>query len=568
MSSFGQAARHIVRFVSILFVALLFTGCGGGGKSTNTNTTTVVSPVGITSVFPEEARAGDMITIHGSGFGATQGTGALTINGTAVTQIWGWDDALITAVVPGGAGTGNVTVTVGGVAGAPGFLVVPWAATNPENVAVTTAANDQGGSQIIPDGSGGAIIAWYDNRNGGLNYDIYVQRVNNAGEVLWTTNGVGVCTVAGIKFNPQLIPDGSGGAIIVWDDRRSGTDYDIYAQRVSSAGVPQWTANGVTVVALAGTDQKNVRLVPDGNGGAIVTWEDYRSGSLIYAQRLNSAGVAQWTVNGVAVASAGSGQTFPQIVSDSSGGAIIAWEDYRNGADQDIYAQRLNSAGAVQWTTAGVAVVALVGSYQNNPHLIADGNGGAIVAWEDNRSGSLIYAQRMSNSGVAQWTANGVAVAPAGSGQGQPQLAPDGSGGAIIAWKDYRSTTDFDIYAQRLNSAGALQWTTSGMAVIAAAGDQDSLQLIPDGSGGAIIAWMDDNGSGDRNVYAQRLNSAATKQWASAGVPISTGPQLQQIPQLTADGNGGAIITWMDDRNDVGISNDIYVQGITASGNQ
>ena len=36
-------------------------------------------------------------------------------------------------------------------------------------------------------------------------------------------------------------------------------------------------------------------------------------------------------------------QTSPKIISDGRGGAIIVWEDLRNGIDDDIYAQRINS---------------------------------------------------------------------------------------------------------------------------------------------------------------------------------------------------------------------------------
>lgn len=57
-----------------------------------------------------------------------------------------------------------------------------------------------------------------------------------------------ICTVSGNQSNPAMTSDGSGGAIIAWVDSRSGvgTQFaDIYAQRISSAGVVQWTSTGV-----------------------------------------------------------------------------------------------------------------------------------------------------------------------------------------------------------------------------------------------------------------------------------------------------------------------------------
>src|SRR5262249_51400896 len=49
-------------------------------------------------------------------------------------------------------------------------------------------------------------------------------------------------------------------------------------------------------------------------------------------------------------------QANPVIVSDGAGGAIVAWQDFRNAGDYDIYVQRVNAAGVPQWTANGVAL--------------------------------------------------------------------------------------------------------------------------------------------------------------------------------------------------------------------
>lgn len=60
----------------------------------------------------------------------------------------------------------------------------------------------------------------------------------------WAPDGTPVCTSGGFQNSPKAIPDGVGGTIITWEDNRSGNS-DIYAQRMNALGVPQWTANGV-----------------------------------------------------------------------------------------------------------------------------------------------------------------------------------------------------------------------------------------------------------------------------------------------------------------------------------
>jgi len=415
--------------------------------------------------------------------------------------------------------------------------VQAWSSDPTENTAVCTASNNQRYPAIVSDGSGGTIITWEDYR-GGTHYDIYAQRVDSSGVPQWTANGVAVCTAFDDQYDPVIVSDGSGGAIITWEDWRTSSP-DIYAQRVDSSGVPQWTANGVAV-CTASDDQRDPVIVSDGSGGAIIIWEDARSGTVykIYAQRVDLSGVPQWTANGVAVCISGNAQFDPAVVSDGSGGAIITWRDNRGSTDYDIYAQRVDSSGVPQWSANGVAVCT-ASRTQGDPAVVSDGSGGAIITWQDQRSGDDIYAQRVDSSGVPQWTANGVAVCTASDDQRNPAVASDGSGGAIITWED-RGGTYVDIYIQRVNQSGVPEWTANGIAICTASGDQWYPAPVSDGSGGAIITWQDQR-SGD-DIYAQRVNPSGVLQWTANGVAICTASDDQWYPAPVSDGSGGAII--------------------------
>ncbi|MCB0832911.1 MAG: hypothetical protein KDC45_05575, partial [Bacteroidetes bacterium] len=278
----------------------------------------------------------------------------------------------------------------------------------------------------------------------------------------WSTSPTvnnAVSTPAGDQRYPQTVSDGAGGTIIVWEDSRSGTA-DIYAQRLNASGVAQWTANGV-VICNAANIQGGPRIISDGAGGAIITWYDLRNGGGnydIYAQRVNSSGTVQWTANGVVITSAANSQTSPRIAGDGSGGAIIAWTDLRNGTDNDIFAQRINSSGVTQWTANGDTVCVAPFS-QAIGGIVSDGASGAIIAWEDMRNGvdNRMYGQRINGAGVSQWTSNGIALGTGTGNQDTPGIEADGSGGAFIAWRDLRNA-DYDLYAQRVNSAGSLLW--------------------------------------------------------------------------------------------------------------
>jgi hypothetical protein len=446
---------------------------------------------------------------------------------------------------------------------------------------VCTAANNQIIPTIVSDGAGGAIVTWYDGRSASL--EIYAQRLNAAGVPQWTADGVALCTSGGVQsYNgapgPAIVSDGAGGAIVTWMDSRSGTSNDIYAQRVNAAGAPQWSADGVALCTAANA-QYDPTIASDGAGGAIVTWDDYRSypsGNSnfdsyadIYAQRVNAAGAPQWTTDGVALCTITGGQYNPTIASDGAGGAIVTWFDYRGGGPGgiDIFAQRVSAEGMAQWTVGGVALCTAAGN-RWYPSIVSDDAGGAIVTWPDGRPSSPyygVYAQRVNDVGVPQWSTDGVALCTGVTSNERVSIASDGAEGAIVTWRDYRSGTSFDIYAQRVSDAGAPQWTADGVALCTAANDQYSPMIASDGAAGAIVTWWDGRGT-SYDIYAQRVNAAGALQWTADGVAVCTAGDQQGYPTILADGAGGAIVTWQDSRNGGQSPSDIYAQRVYSSG--
>jgi hypothetical protein len=306
-------------------------------------------------------------------------------------------------------------------------------------------------------------------------------------------------------------------AIIAWNDNRNnvaGNDDDVYAQRVDSTGIVQWLANGVAIATTNGY-QGSLRLTSAGNGGAIIAWQDTRNGTIdVFAQKVDGAGGMQWIPNGVAVASASGGvDRYVQLIAEA-GGAILCWQDRRNGTDLNIYAQKLNSNGVEQWTANGVTACSAANN-QQYPQLAADGSGGAILTWQDNRAGAGpadVYAQRINSAGSTMWITSGEAICALTGAQSLPQIASDGSGGAVIAWMDGRSpTTPNDIYAQRIAADGTALWTTNGVGVSTAPQNQGRPLIINDGSNGTIVSWEDNRYDVTRNdIFAQRLNPDGT----------------------------------------------------------
>jgi subtilisin family serine protease len=423
----------------------------------------------------------------------------------------------------------------------------------------------------IPDGAGGAFYAWTDARS---SMQVFTQRVDSLGRPLWAASGVPLTPASQLARAPAIIGDGSGGAIVafVQDANYSSSTGHIRAQRVDASGRKLWGANGVSVCDVTGV-QLEPKLVPDGAGGAIVAWTDLRNGTQnadVYAQRLDSSGNGSWQTGGVPVASAASSQRKPVMVADGSGGAILAWRD-DTIADRTVFAQRIDGAGSVLWAPGGIQIATLV----DEPGIVTDGRGGAIIAWNDYRSSASrvvgdIYAARVDGAGNQLWAPGGAPVVvgvTVGAGAYEPGVAPahvtlasDGKGGAFVVWHDQRNGKDWDIYGQRLDPDGNRLWGGTGVPVTSAATNQTCPAVISDGGDGAIFAWTDFR-AGNADIFLQRLGATGSRLLGPNGLWLEGKFEPDNLPKTSIAYAGGQyaaslvplanhrlLVTW-DDRS-------------------
>lgn len=451
-------------------------------------------------------------------------------------------------------------VTVIGMQAA-GFLLWPS-----DGVPISQAVDDQVYPTSISDGVGGAIIAWQDFRSG-TDYDIYIQRVLSNGQRQWTTDGVPITHIANDQTSPVLASDGHNGALIAWQDMRNGTDANIFAQRVSSNGVPLWNTNGITICAATGT-QDAVQIAGDGQGGAIIVWEDNRSGDHydVYAQRVNASGNAMWAANGVKVTDAfvGNKKPVPVIASDGANGALIAWMNQSTAPSSDILAQHILSNGTAAWATGGISLTA--NGYSLFPQIIHDGAGGAIVAWE--LGGIGIMSQRILANGTPAWGTSGITLSAQSpfsqTRTGYAQLVTDRSQGAFVSWFQSEGTYSSTVVAQQVLSNSVQVWASGGITISSVPGFQNPVALMGDGYDGIIAVWLTEL-SNLKSVWAQRVSADGVLRWTSEGVLVkanSAAERWSDTATATSDMGHGAIVVWEDLRNRMNTGIDLYAQRV------
>ena len=447
-----------------------------------------------------------------------------------------------------------------------------WSGSTALNTLVCNDLGKQIDLRMSEDGKGGAFLVWEDYRSsGGFGLpDIYIQYLDSAGYPHWEANGIGLCKESSEQSTPAIVTDMSGGVIVAWSDWRSGIERDIYAQRINAQGLVMWTIDGVGVANKL-ERENNAKIISDGAGGAIIVWEQLGNSGLwdLFAQRIDSLGAPVWQLGGLPICTVNAQKVNPKIQKDGKGGAIITWQDYRNLTDYDIYAQRLSPTGALLWGVGAKAICSAQGA-QVNPKIDPDSiTGGAYIVWIDKRNLTDydIYAQKLDENGNILWAIDGLNVTNAIGNQSSHDILSNGSitNGLIVTWKDNRSG-ELDIYAQKLSPVGIKQWGNSDTPICNSPSDQLNPNIVDDAAGGAIIVWEDYSSFIEKDIKSQRINSNGIIQWDLNGVFVSNAIANQSSPKNITDNKGGAIFAWQDKRNDANTENDIYAHHLYADG--
>jgi hypothetical protein len=400
-------------------------------------------------------------------------------------------------------------------------------------VAISDAAPDPSVVILASDTQGGAFVAWVIDSS-----DLRIQHLQANGGVE-VSGGAPLCALSGIRSLDAMVPDGSGGAVVAWTDGRDRgtTGNDVYAQRVDATLTPEWASNGLAVCAHADA-QQNAALASDGAGGAFVTWEDDRAtpGTFeVFDQRITSAGsiAAGWPADGHRV-SVGASSRSPRLVPDGAGGAYAAWT---RGSGLPPCVQHIgpDTALVAGWPAGGRAIGSTAALQMALDGIVVDGSGGAYVFWREMPAATWIEREvRLAPSAFAPgWGDTGTVITTGifnlyARGEG---LQPDDQGGVFFLWSTaFGGVTNrsYDRNVIRMSPDGtvgvqlslvkssvsahsvSLQWYAEAGSIQSAALERNTgadwsevAILLPDGSGN--LDYVDlDVVSGHRYGYRLR----------------------------------------------------------------
>ena len=400
------------------------------------------------------------------------------------------------------------------------------------------------------------LVAWQDRRNfETLGYDVYSQTFNT--DLTPATTAAAVSAAVRYQSTPNAVA-ASNRYMVVWEDDRDLVEY-VYGARVSTANVLQ-DPNGILLAR--GNNRQIAPFVARGSANWLTGWSDSRVvGNNIMGVRVSNA-VQTLDTTALAISNAPDWQDTPAGAFSglASMDFLVAWSD-RRGADYDIYAARVTSAGSILDST-GFAV-STANRSQLVPDLASNEQGLFLLVWQDLRGTDFdIYGALVNSNGsivVPEFAINNVA-----GDQSRPHVAYDPVANLfLVVW---HGAPNGSINGARVTPAGVVLDPT-GVALSASAGGRHRAQLAFAGDR-FLVAW-DDRRNGNPDIYATRVSirNGITVEDPN-GIAIATLPSRQTDPTVAGLANGNAfsfVVAWTDERNLATARSDIYGVVLAAS---
>lgn len=143
-------------------------------------------------------------------------------------------------------------------------------------------ASSQDGPALCALG-GEYVAAWADNRPPASNADLFVQRFDGNGNLLWNSDGLPGIQVPTYIPTPGIVAANNGSVIVTIDASNPG----FCAQRILSNGSPAWPAPTAFCISAFNPFYGDQVKLTDGTGGVVAFWTDQNT---VYAGRIYENG--------------------------------------------------------------------------------------------------------------------------------------------------------------------------------------------------------------------------------------------------------------------------------------
>ncbi|MBN2113587.1 MAG: hypothetical protein JW785_05605 [Acidimicrobiia bacterium] len=366
------------------------------------------------------------------------------------------------------------------------------------------------------------LVVWEDDRMAAARgSDIYGRRLDRIGRPLGEDFRICGPSAWADDKDPSVAYNSTANEyLVVWSDRRSYSTrgFDIYARRVSAAGVPLGDADFRVVSDQAAADDLSPDVAFNSKANRyLVVWQDFRyagtSGWTIFGRLVKPAGTPVGGDRNISGAGPYGSEWAPAVAYDSSADQyLVVWHDMRNyytrGAD--IYGRRLDGQAR---NLAGFRISGAGGFVdQKWPDVTYNRTSQQfLVVWEDGRRddtrGVDIWGRFVASSGGPAGKDFRVSDNPATGDERYPALAWDSLADRyLVAWQGDR-LGGWQVFARRVAAAGAPSGQALRISEPPAAVASYPAVGYGAGAGEFLVVWQDqrDLASVGTDIYGQRV---------------------------------------------------------------
>ena len=394
---------------------------------------------------------------------------------------------------------------------------------------------------------GEVFIQWIDYRNDPTAGNHYYQRVSHGGNISWDQNGIQL-DASGDDHHARFSPGGNRELFVYWE-RGTFPNVDIMYQGIHSDG--SLLLDNAEFVSNVSGYQSMPNTLFDNNNGSFVVFADQSNGSIdLRVQRMNSD-LTSFELNGLIAMNGLDGDIEYPIANYTNDNVVLNWVDARDG--KKVFGSIINDNGVITPVENGQNLTQF-DSYtfqlENEPVSLLAHDYLFTAAFDAQSGAKLIRMNKFDLSFQMQWPNEGYVVHQSTLDQRKVKLFETADGIGVV-WSEIRDEVDFDLFYQRFNLEGQMQFDSSGVTLMDGVWVDNYVEGIystPDSN--FILVWVNDVwGSGSLSFQKFNLNGEIAAGWPSDGYTLSSIGDPEKLKGQVISDESGILVTWEETYN-------------------
>jgi len=262
----------------------------------------------------------------------------------------------------------------------------------------------------------------------------------------------------------------------------------------ATGGMSACVAPATVATSLSGDDRRDPAVATDGGAGAVAVWESGTGGPIEASTRATDRG---WTA---AAALSRDGARDPSVAMDPAGNAIAVWEWQPVGKARTIEMSTASPDG----TWRSPTMVSTPGASAHDAQVAVDGRGRAVAAWRRHTNGADAVIEVVAQRTDGTWDMPR-AISADGARARRPRLAVAPNGAAALVWEQRLHGNHVVATATR-DPAGT--WSDPAVVSVGVRGSREpDVAVSP--LGAAVVVWIGRDRQGIGVFVSERADGAA-----------------------------------------------------------